>query len=134
LVVVDHIVKLNSIPDLDFPTELQNRIHFDPIKKQLVFRGFMCKADYDRLTSLHDSLEYRRAIEYLFQISTEIRSPHYNLIKYTLVALAALCFALALVVWWQLLRQPVAAANAPAMSSWDQKGLSNGPQITVSDP
>lgn len=104
---MDHVVKLESIPDLVvFPTDLQDRIHYDPIKKQLVFRGFMCKADYDRLANLNDGVQYRRAIEHLFQISTEIKSPYYVLIKYILILLAALCFILAIVVWWQLLRDP----------------------------
>jgi hypothetical protein len=47
---VDHFVTMNRLPDgLEFPPALKNRIWFDAAKRRLVFRGFMSKAEFDRL-------------------------------------------------------------------------------------
>ena len=60
-------VRLQRLRDgLVFPAEFQERISYDSERKRLVFRGFMSKADFDRLTRLHDDFHYQRAIYQLF--------------------------------------------------------------------
>ena len=69
---MDHATKLDRLPEgLQFPPRVNERIHFEPARSRLVWRGFMSKADYDGLFELHDDIEYRRALERLFQLSTE---------------------------------------------------------------
>ena len=64
---MDHYVKLDRLPpDLEFPSELTNRIRYDSQRKAIVFHGPMNKATYDTLLKLSENGEYRRAIEKLF--------------------------------------------------------------------
>ena len=64
-------VPLDSLPeDLSFPPTLQDRISYDPAKKQLCFEGFMSKTDFDKLICLSNDIDYQRALERLFQIAT----------------------------------------------------------------
>ena len=68
---MDHHVDLKRLPDgVTFPAELGDRIGYDPDRARLWFRGFMCKAEFDRLSRLSDDWGYRRAMEDLFRIST----------------------------------------------------------------
>jgi hypothetical protein len=101
--MTEHAVKLSSIPDgLEIPPELAQRVRYDAAAQRLLFRGFMYKADYDRLMGLHSSVEYRRAIEQLFQISTSPETPELRRFAHVLAGLAAGCLLLAAAVWWQL--------------------------------
>lgn len=66
---MDHSVPLASLPDgLKFPPELQDRIRHDAARATLSFRGFMSKAEFDRLSRLHDDWGYRRSLEELFRL------------------------------------------------------------------
>ncbi len=68
---VDHTIDLARLPDgLAFPPELGDRIRYDADRHKLSFRGFMCKAEFDRLSRLHDDWGYRRALEDLFRLCT----------------------------------------------------------------
>ena len=68
---MDHSVPLHSLPDgLDFPPELTGRIAYDAARRTLSFRGFMSKADFDRLSRLHEDWGYRRSLEDLFRLCT----------------------------------------------------------------
>ena len=68
---MEHFVSMDKLPDgLQFPPELSGRIHFDSDRHRLVFRGFMSKADFDRLCKLHDDWGYRRPLEDLFRQCT----------------------------------------------------------------
>jgi hypothetical protein len=68
---VDHSVLMASLPDgLSFPPEFDGRIRYDDARRALCFRGFMSKAEFDRLSRLHDSWSYRRSLEELFRICT----------------------------------------------------------------
>jgi hypothetical protein len=68
---VDHFVTMNRLPDgLEFPPALTDRIWFDAAKRRLVFRGFMSKAEFDRLNRLSDDWGYRRPLEDLFRLCT----------------------------------------------------------------
>lgn len=63
----EHWIRLQRLPNgLVFPADLQERIHYDAENKRLVFRGFMTKSEYDRLTGLNDDFQYQRAVYQLF--------------------------------------------------------------------
>ena len=67
---MDHFVKMDRLPDgLEFPPELKDRIHFDPIARRLTFRGYMSKTDFDRLGQISSDWSFRRRLEDLFRLS-----------------------------------------------------------------
>lgn len=69
---MEHFVTLDRLPEhLALPPDLADRFGYDAEKRRLCFRGFMSKAEFDRLIQLHESWAYRRAIEELFRLSTE---------------------------------------------------------------
>jgi hypothetical protein len=66
---MDHFVRLERLPDgVAFPADLADRIHYDADRHRLVFRGFMAKAEFDRLICLHGDWSFRRALEELFRL------------------------------------------------------------------
>jgi hypothetical protein len=67
---MDHFVKLDRLPDgFDFPPELKDRIHFDAAAHKLIFRGYMSKDDFDRISQLTRDWSFRRSLEELFRLS-----------------------------------------------------------------
>ena len=65
---MDHFVKLEKLPEgLEFPAQMKDRIHFDPVAHKLVFRGYMSKTDFDRLCQLSNDWSFRRSLEELFR-------------------------------------------------------------------
>jgi hypothetical protein len=69
--MVEHFVPFDRPPaGLRVPPDLEGRFDYDAARKRLVFRGFMSKADFDRLAMLADDWSYRRAIDDLFQACT----------------------------------------------------------------
>ncbi|MGE3780941.1 MAG: hypothetical protein AB7F89_27380 [Pirellulaceae bacterium] len=98
-------VPLERLPDgLQFPAELEGKVSYCASRRELQFRGFMSKTDFDRLVCLHRDLAYQRALERLFRICTfqgpapAKRRPAFA------TGLAAVAFfvmmMLAAVVWW----------------------------------
>ncbi|MFO0909151.1 MAG: hypothetical protein U0794_12515 [Isosphaeraceae bacterium] len=68
---MEHFVAMPALPPgLVFPPDLIDRIHHDPGNGRLVYRGFMSKADFDRLNRLSDDWSYRRPLEELFRLCT----------------------------------------------------------------
>lgn len=68
---MDHFVTMNRCPEgLEFPADLRTRIWYDPVKRRLVFRGFMSKSEFDRLCLLSEDWNYRRPLEDLFRLCT----------------------------------------------------------------
>jgi hypothetical protein len=59
------------------------RIRYDPIRRRLVFLGFMSKSEFDRLNRVSDDWEYRRKLEDLFRlcIPEEPRSGVFTRVK-----------------------------------------------------
>jgi len=55
---------------IEFPADLRLRIRYDPIRRRLVFIGFMSKCEFDRLCRLSDDWSYRRPLEDLFRLCT----------------------------------------------------------------
>jgi hypothetical protein len=67
---MDHFVKIDRLPDgLEFPQELKDRIHFDPIARRLTYCGYMSKTDFDRLSQICTDWKFRRSLEELFRLS-----------------------------------------------------------------
>ena len=93
---------LNSLPEgVIFPDDLQRRIRFDAQQRRLAFSGFMTKCSYDELIALSSNLEYRRALEQLFVLSSkEIGSrPASNcFLRFVLSFLGLVLFA-AMMAW-----------------------------------
>jgi hypothetical protein len=66
---MDHFVTLERLPDgLTFPPDLGDRISYDPATRRLAYRGFMSKAEFDRLCQLSNDWGYRRPLEELFRL------------------------------------------------------------------
>jgi hypothetical protein len=67
---MDHFVKLDKLPDrFEFPAQLKDRIHFDPVAHKLVFHGYMSKTDFDRLCQGTNDWAFRRTLDELFRLS-----------------------------------------------------------------
>jgi hypothetical protein len=68
---MDHFVVLDRLPDgLEFPPDLRDRIAYSPESRRLGFKGFMSKADFDRLWMLSEDWSFRHKLEDLFRICT----------------------------------------------------------------
>ncbi len=66
---MDHFVKLERVPDgLRIPPDFKDRLWYDEESRRLVHRGFMSKADFDRLSLLSDDWAFRRPLEELFRL------------------------------------------------------------------
>jgi hypothetical protein len=97
----EHSVRLDQLPEgVVFPPELKDRVFYDATKKRLVFRGFMTKAEHDRLSQLSHDLQYVRALEQLFVAAANGS----NGLRWTIVMMAAIVVAglavAALCVWY----------------------------------
>jgi hypothetical protein len=91
---VDHFVTMNRLPDgLEFPPALKDRIWFDAAKRRLVFRGFMSKAEFDRLNRLSDDWGYRRPLEDLFRLCTPEEEERSRGLRRMFASLASLWLA-----------------------------------------
>jgi hypothetical protein len=67
---MDHFVKLDRLPEgVEFPPQFNDRIHFDPVARKLIFHGYMSKTDFDRLCLLSNDWAFRRTLEELFRLS-----------------------------------------------------------------
>ncbi len=79
---MEHFVPIFRFPDgLRFPSDLSDKIHYDPVTRRLIFRGFMSKADFDRLSRLSDDWSYRRALEDLFRLCIPEDRPRHGLAR-----------------------------------------------------
>jgi hypothetical protein len=73
---VDHFVNLDKFPDgLELPADLKERIYFDAERRKLVCRGYMSKADFDRISQLTKDWTFRRTLEELFRLSVIDHAP-----------------------------------------------------------
>jgi hypothetical protein len=74
---MDHFVKLDRLPDgYEFPPDLRDRIDFRANEHKLVFRGYMSKEDFDRLSQLTRDWGFRRVLEDLFRECVPEEDPH----------------------------------------------------------
>jgi hypothetical protein len=66
---MDHFVTLDKLPaDFTIPADLGDRLRFDAQAHKLSFRGYMSKADFDRLCGLTKDWPFKRKLEDLFQV------------------------------------------------------------------
>jgi hypothetical protein len=76
---MDHFVKLDKLPNgYQFPPDLQDRIYFDTEAHKLVFRGYMSKGEFDRLSELTRDWGFRRSLEELFRLSIPEQEPEHT--------------------------------------------------------
>jgi hypothetical protein len=74
--LVDHFVTLERVPEeLEFPADLKDRIRIDAQSKRLYFRGYMSKADFDRICLLTKDWSFRRKLEDLFRVCIDDDEP-----------------------------------------------------------
>ena len=101
---MEYSVKVYSIPpDIHIPENLRKKIRFDSAQKQIVFRGFMCKTDYDQLMRLSDDVSFQSGVSQLFQISTVSDAPPMRRYRQILAAMTIACFLFVATAWWLLL-------------------------------
>lgn len=100
---MEYAVRLEKLPEnLTFPEKLADHIRYDPTRRRLVFHGFMCKADYDRLTQLSSDIEFRRAIDELFVRATgeQVDPGRWSRVVWVTVSIGMGVLGVCLVVWW----------------------------------
>jgi hypothetical protein len=88
---VDHFVKLDKLPDgFEVPPQMKDRMHFDAEAHKLVFRGYMSKAEFDRLGELTNDWKFRRTLEELFRLSIPEQKPTSHGLRRFVVAVSHL--------------------------------------------
>lgn len=66
-----HEVDLKFLPPgLEFPSDLRDKISYDPSRCRLIFVGRMSRTEFERLLRLSNDADFLRAVERLSQIST----------------------------------------------------------------
>jgi hypothetical protein len=68
-------------PGLDFPDDFPEPIRFDPVRRLLVYRGFMTSVSYRFLHGLSPDSEYIVALDDLFQASSYTLEKRSNLAR-----------------------------------------------------
>src|SRR5262245_16223502 len=104
---MEHSVRLAVLPEkVRIPERLRERMSFDAAKGQLTYRGFMTKCTYDELADLDDDVNYHRALEELFVLTSEEIAPRpRSRGPSAVLLLTAAAALLAAVVFWAMTRQ-----------------------------
>jgi hypothetical protein len=98
---VEYSVKLARLPEqVVFPARLGDRVVYDAARGQLIYRGFMTKCTYDELSGLSDDVEYHRALEQLFVLTSAEMAPPSKRVGPAVVAAAVGAMALAAGAIW----------------------------------
>ncbi len=120
---MEYKVKLASLPArVAFSERLHERCSYNAERGELSFRGFMTKCAYDEISALSDDLDYHRAIEQLFVMtSAEIAPPprSFPLAAALAMAVAAVVLVAAIIigVWRHGSSEPPVSAPANATVS-----------------
>jgi hypothetical protein len=65
--------RLDSLPEgVLFPEDFAEPIQYDPQRKRLLYRGFMCSSSYAFLRSISSNTAYTAAVDDLFQASASV--------------------------------------------------------------
>lgn len=101
---MEYHTTLARLPEqLAFPSDLQARIHFDPARNRLSFRGFMSRSTCDALLQLSRDAAYREAVERLFVLTAaELDSappPNRSWAPWLLAGTASLLLIISLAAW-----------------------------------
>lgn len=105
---MEYSVKLASLPHgVKIPERLRERMSFDGAKQQLTYHGFMTKCTYDELVGLADDVNFHRALEELFVLTSREMAPQPRSRGLAAMLLAAAAVAvLAAVVVWAMTHRP----------------------------
>lgn len=96
-------VPLSQLPTgVQFPTHLLDKVSYDPLAKQLRFKGFMSKGDFDLLSKLSNDLEYLRTLEHLFQICEYAPETPTSSVPWRIVGLAGAVLLVLGIAWWTI--------------------------------
>lgn len=121
---MEYSVKLAQLPaGVSISERLSERFRYDAERRELIYRGFMTKCAYDEVSALSDNLDYHRAVEQLFVLtSAEVAPPKRHVTPAVLAATAAAAVVVAALIWGTLRQssaQPAAIppANATASTS-----------------
>jgi hypothetical protein len=96
-------VQLAKLPSgFSIPQRLAERLAFDEARGRLSYRGFMTKCAYDELSSLSDDLEYHRALEQLFVMTSGEIAPRSSSRNVPVAILSAgiVAAAIGVAVFW----------------------------------
>jgi len=93
--------RLRRLPQgLNFPDDFPEPIHFDEVRKRLLYRGFMANASYRFLHALSGDSDYVAALDQLYQGSSYALNPRSGIRRAWLwLALVAVLLAAAALVW-----------------------------------
>jgi hypothetical protein len=99
---MDFSVKLAHLPaDVAFPPRLNGKVRYEAKGCELVYSGFMTKCTYDELSALSDDVDYHRALERLFVLtSAATAEPSRRPFPAAAVAATIGAIALAAGAWW----------------------------------
>jgi hypothetical protein len=76
---MEYKVKLASLPTgVVFSERLRERCSYNAERGELIYRGFMTKCAYDEISALSDDLDYHRAVEHLFVLTSAEMTPPTN--------------------------------------------------------
>ena len=65
---MDRFVVIERLPAaFVIPRDMKDRLSYDAATRRLTFRGYMSKAEFDRLSQLTKDWAFRRKLEELFQ-------------------------------------------------------------------
>jgi hypothetical protein len=119
---MEYSVKLAQLPaEVSISARLAERFRFDAERRQLFYRGFMTKCAYDEISALSDNLDYHRAVEELFVLtSAEVTPPQRSFSPGIWAAATAAAVVIAALVWGTLRHsgaQPSQPPRATAATS-----------------
>jgi hypothetical protein len=117
---VEYWVKLTQLPaEVSISGRLSERFRYDAERRELVYCGFMTKCAYDEISALSDNLEYHRAVEHLFVLtSAEVTPPRKSPSPRVMAAAMAAVVIVAALLWGSV-RQSVGqrTASPPATAT-----------------
>ena len=114
---MEHSTKLDKLPDgITFPKHLHERIRHIPERRRLTFHGFMTKCSYDELIALSNDLDYRRALEQIFVLSSQEIGPRTSRRLPSLILILSIAgsLVLAIVIGWHTLHRSSRGGDQPA--------------------
>jgi hypothetical protein len=116
---VEYSVKLSQLPaKVSISGRLAERFRYDAERKLLVYRGFMTKCAYDEISALSDNLDYHRAVEELFVLtSAEVSSPRRGVSPGVWAAAAAAVVVGAVLVWGAIRHMPAQSGPSPTATA-----------------
>ena len=102
---MEYSAKLERLPaEVSINDRLSERFRYDAERKQLIYRGFMTKCAYDEISALSDNLDYHRAVEQLFVMTSAEVAPPKKGLGSGVVAATAAAIVVAVALAWGTVR------------------------------